>query len=421
MNIVLFLLFLSGTVQYRFIGGQVSFALLEPIVLFVASLLLLRILFRNEGIQVPRDRILLLLSMLMLWVCIIRPWAEDWKGGLSDLRDWAIPAIGFLILLCLVRRGWRKWTGVFLVAVVIQAILGIYQHATDSSRPFIDIAMVSKMGYGQQEGDVLSPLVSFAVGLFAHPNGYAMYLLAGLMIAIGLVGSRKRRVLSTCVSVPVAIALYWSYGRSAVGIAVVAVFWFAWYQHSVTRRMTTVLLIGAVAGAFLFGWGNLVATISATLGNLYWRVGLWKTAVDVINSNPAILLLGNGMEEFGRQAYYGQPHNVYVYFLLQYGAVGLALLLGVVANLWRRGMRALKDGLARREPLLVGVWLALLGFFGVGLGESNLMGIENRQNLLMIVVLFIGLEREVREEGEREYSVGEVAARERIETVPVAI
>ena len=104
------------------------------------------------------------------------------------------------------------------------------------------------------------------------------------------------------------------------------------------------------------------------------------------------------MDDFAQQAYYAQPHNVYIFLILQYGVVGLVWAALVIRIIWRRGWRLHRDGLMARESLLAALWVALLGSFAVGLVESNLLEIEGRMIFFLVVACFCGLAREVRAE-----------------------
>jgi hypothetical protein len=49
-----------------------------------------------------------------------------------------------------------------------------------------------------------------------------------------------------------------------------------------------------------------------------------------------------------------------------------------------------------QEPLLAVLWIYLLGFFAIGLVESNLLGVEIRMLFLIFSACFSGLLREQR-------------------------
>jgi len=402
MECLFFFLFSAPTIQYRIDWGTASCALMEPVVLIIVGILIVDRALRSGSIELTDSGMVLLLSALISWAFIIRPWSQDWQAGLSDLRDWIVPTFVVFSLLAVEKRGWRRWCAVFLAAVFFQALLGIFQHVTDSTRPFIETEMVHKIGYTFPGEDEQLSFVPFAVGLFAHPNGYAMFLFAGLLMTAGMWSSRRNRAGLLIVGLAIAAGLFWSYARSSIIVAILALTWYVLHRRAVSRRMA-VAITGCVAFvAVVIAWWNAASVPDAIFGNLRWRFGLWEAALEVVRANPSVLLLGNGMDRFAQSAYYAQPHNMYIYFLLQYGLLGLIWLGAIFVILWRSGQRALQSGLFRCEPILAGLWLTLMGYFGVGMTESNLMGIEARQNFLMVAVMFIGLQREVSAENSRE-------------------
>src|SRR4029077_16112346 len=105
---------------------------------------------------------------LGLWTAVIRPWSIDWKNGLSDIRDWAVPIAAYWALTIIAQGKWRKCVYAVVFIAVVQACFGILQHLVDDMRPFIEEG-VAKQGYGITPGDEIYRVVSFSVGLFAHP------------------------------------------------------------------------------------------------------------------------------------------------------------------------------------------------------------------------------------------------------------
>jgi hypothetical protein len=395
-NILVLLLLIAPTVQYRVELGSISFALMEPITIFVAGILIIKQIVNRQKITIAKDTMVFLFMVITLWSFVIRPWAIDWQHGLSDVRDWAIPLLGYIVVVSTVRGRWRKWIGVFLTWVILLSILGIYQHFSPTTRPFLNELATAKTGFTVASTDESRlQLVSAAAGFFAHPNGYAMYLFLGLMVALGWLVSDKRRWYKIFIVFLITLALYWAYAKASLIVMAFAVVWF-WLQHWFKRGSQALSLMGGIIlSALPAAWIMLHFLPTAILYTYYWRVRLWNISLETIQTHLHTLLVGNGMDIFAQQAFYPQPHNVYFYLLLDFGLAGLVFVALVIRNLWVRGWRLHQRGLLRREPLLAGLWTALLGIFIIGLVESNLMGIENRMIFLLTVALFTGLEREI--------------------------
>src|SRR3972149_6640690 len=137
-SFLIFLLLVAPTIQYRVELGSISFALIEPITLFAAGALITWQIINRHKLAIAKDPMIFLFMGITVWASVIRPWASDWQHGLSDMRDWAFSLLGYIALVSTVRLRWRKWIGVFLAWVVLLSILGIYQHFTQSARPFLN-------------------------------------------------------------------------------------------------------------------------------------------------------------------------------------------------------------------------------------------------------------------------------------------
>lgn len=393
---LIFLLFVAPLVQYRVEMGPVSFALVEPLVLLVSTVWLINQMAHRQ-LTILKDPLVLIFASMTIWAFVIRPWAINWKNGLSDVRDWLIPLLGFFTFLSAIRRGWRIWVITFLTLAWLNAWLGIYQHIVDGFRPFISETAAYKTGFLISEGRLTR--ASFAVGFFSHPNGFAMYLFAGLMIALGqLQENRKKPLFFLLVVLPLAFSLYWTYAKASllVALSLIPVYWLTHRIRSISALLA--IFSASLIMSALILWQIVKYIPSEILITFEWRVGLWQIALNVLDHYPQILLWGNGLDVFAQSAYYGQPHNLYLYMLLQYGLLGLGFVLILAGYFWILGFRLWKGGLMRANPVLAALWFAVMGYFAIGLVESNLMGIENRMIFMTLSACFAGLAREVNAE-----------------------
>jgi len=395
-SLLVFLLFTAPTIQYRVEIGAFSFALMEPVVLLVSVILLIHHAVQYRRLSVPKEPLVFLFTVITLWTSTIRPWASNWQNGLSDVRDWAIPLLGFMTLLCTIRQGWLKWSTIFLILVWLNAWLGIYQHFTNNFRPFITELAAHKTGFTLSPEENRLAQVPFAVGLFSHPNGFAMYLFAGLMVALGeFYKSGRKLSFFIIVILPIALSLYWTYAKATLLIAA-GLIPFSWLERQVRSNKTfwAFVSMGLIAGLMTL-WQIAKHIPAALLTTFWWRVGLWNIGLITLVNFPRVLLFGNGLDIFAESAYYGQPHNLYLYVVLQYGLPGLLIMILLVSYVLKQGNRLRRSGWMRSEPILAALWLGLLGYFAIGMVESNLMGIESRAIFMTLLAYFTGLTREV--------------------------
>ncbi len=393
--LLIVLLFFAPTVHYRVELGLFSFAVLEPITLMVVAVFFSHQFITQKRIVILRDPIAHLFIAITLWAILVRPWSMDWKHGLSDIRDWAVPTLGFLALTSTVRCNWRRWIWVYIIIVWFNALFGIYQYLTDGFRPFVTAAAEQKTGFTVAPGANQLMLVSYAAGFFANPNGFAMYVFPGLMIGCGFLVQGGNRLMKLTIVTTISLALYWSYAKASL-LVTAAVMPLFWIQRRLRSDYGLLAIIGAGAIAALAGlWIAVQVVPPIFLDTIWWRVGLWETAIEIFSERPSLIFTGNGMDQFASQAYHGQPHNLYLYMSLEYGLFGLIWVVVLGSHLFRRGLKLRRLDWEENEPLLSAIWLALLGYLCVGFVESNLMGVETRMLFALLAACFVGLSHEV--------------------------
>lgn len=402
-NLLIFSLFLAPTIGYRFELGAFSFSLAEPVILLVSAILLLQLLYKEPSNLAVAKKSIIYLVVIILWSFTISTVSANLfmsdlgfslPSGLSDVRNWVIPVIGFVTLLLTIEKGWRKWTLLFLAQSIAYTFLGTYQHLTDSFRPFIAVGANAKQVIFSS-GDI--EFADFAVGFFVHPNDFAIYLFLGLMIGIGWVGAgRNYRSMKVLLLLPLLTVLYWTYAKTSLLVMVIAIGFF--FIHLIIRSYNgfKIALVGSSIALFLAGWAIIYYAPSTIFNNLWWRVGLWDITIYVATQYPIIILFGNGMDVFAAHSYYPQPHSLYFSAFLFYGVFGVSWIVSLLFYINMYGLKLRREGLLHKEPILAALWIAILGFFVIGLVESTLSSIETRSIFLWILACFLGLARELK-------------------------
>lgn len=392
---LIFVLFLAPTIQYRIELGAFSLALMEPIVILASALLLFSKMARRNRIAIPRDPLVLSWAGMILWAIMILPWAPDLSSSLSDIRNWTIPFLSMVALISTFRKGWRKCLAIFLALATANSILGIYQHHANAFRPFVTGLAGHKTSFALAPGgEGLAP-ASYAVGFFSHPNDFAMYLFLGLMVAVGWPAAVWKRLLRASILLILLLGLVWTYAKASLAITLLILLGI-WMKDRVRCRGQLVLIcLMLILGGSILGWALLRDLPPTYLATLRWRINLWHTALEVFGNRPAILLIGNGIRRFAESAAYPQPHSLILYIALSYGVPGLCLVLGMIFHLLRQVWPGQRLHIIAHETLLRALWLGLLGYFAIGLVESNLMGMESRMLFSLVAACFVGLRREM--------------------------
>lgn len=370
------------TMEFRIDLGFFSFAIVEPFVVLSAGLVLIPKLLRREPLQ-WRNPFLLLFVGITFWAILIRPFSPDWKHGLSDVRDWIIPTLFlFTILNTKDTPPYHLLTG-FIAVLLLNSTLGLYQHFTDSFRPFANASTGFKTTIdGSEHAD-------FALGLFDAPNGFGLYLAAATPFLWAWLRTSNNlwgRFRYLLLFLPLA-ALYYSYARTSMlvfGVVIVLII--------LERLIRPTPLFIQVTTWFLTIAG-LIAVIGLNLlphfplRTIWWRIALWEISGITLSNYPSIWLVGNGIDRLIPISFYPQPHNLFIFMVLEYGAIGLIFTFAVLIWLVNTGLRARTQGHFTNFPALAPMWIGVFGLFLIALTETIWIGVNTR----LLFVTLIGM------------------------------
>jgi hypothetical protein len=391
LSLFFLLLWLAPTVRWRVDLGSFSIALMEPVTLLVIGVLVLNKLSPGNRPKLYVNSFLAVLILFFMWILVSRPWDQNWSHGLSDVRDWGIPILTIVVLLSFVKHGWRKWLLLMIPIALLQSGIGIYQHITNGFRPFASLQSIYKLDF------LAGSVPSFSVGLFEHPNSLAVFLIVAIIVSLGWLIEQngiKRKLFPAAVILFLSIILYWTYAKAEILVLALMLFLFLAIPYIRSSRIFIALSLAILMTVLVVGW-LAINRWPVEFQSIWWRIGLWKSVFQVISTHPSILLWGNGDIAFAATAIWPQPHNLVFDTLLNYGLVGVFLLLILFILIIRYGTLSYKKGDLKRNPVLRAVWISLIGFFVIGVVESSLLSIDTRMIFLLLVACFIGLRRDL--------------------------
>jgi hypothetical protein len=391
LSLFFLLLWLGPTIRWRVDVGSVSFAFMEPVTLFVIGILSLFMLSSGKRLTLYINSFIAVLIFYFTWILIFRPWDQNWSHGLSDLRDWGIPILTIIILLSVVKHGWRKWSLAMIPIALLHSVIGIYQHITDSFRPFASLPSIYKLDF------LGTTRPSFTVGLFEHPNSLAVFLIIAIMVSLGWLIEQngiKRKFIPSAVILLLSAILFWTYAKAEILALAFMLFLFFIIPYIRTSKIFIALSLIILMALLTAVW-FAINQWPIEFQSIWWRIDLWKSVFQTVSTHPDILLWGNGDIAFAANAIWPQPHSVFFDTLLNYGLIGLLLLLLLIILIIGYGILSYERGDLKRNPILRALWISLLGFFITGFVESSLIGIETRMIFLMLVACFIGLRRDL--------------------------
>jgi O-antigen ligase len=326
------------------------------------------------GLVARRRRALVPSVLAALWLCVWTGVAIKSQGASTEtiregVREASIVALA--VIVCNARGVFNVPLAVRLVQIagLGSALLALYQLATHTG---LNI-----------EGEIRSN------GTFTHPNGAAMYFAIAVTASLWRYLDRGRHRSDALFAVLFAAATIstFSLGGLASLLAMLITF-------GVLRPGSLRLKLGsfAVAGLIILAFlatplgakrfaneaGTHLSSTQTRVGvntSFAWRIYKWRTLIPEWERHP---LLGAGLgttvtaEGTSENTTAGkQPHDEYVRYLVETGALGLAILLAAIGVLLARLKRL------RRDPQTVDVatlGLAItMGCLLNGLGDNTLL------------------------------------------------
>lgn len=292
------------------------------------------------------------------------------------------PLLFYLLLVTTVRSKEQVWhlTEAFIFLGLAVAVASLYHYFF--------------VGVVEETGEVRRVLA-----IYHSPNALALFLGRVAPIAITLAFFRVmkaegwRRGFYALSSVIILIVLYLTYSRGAWIALGVALLFVAVMQG---RRRFLVLAPAAAAAlavtSILVPWGRLVS-----IATIQQRLYLWQAAVNMIKEHP---LLGVGLDNFLYQyprymlkeawaePNVSHPHNLFLDFWSRIGILGVAALIWLQVNFWRRGMSLYRRLVGQREQALVLALMAsMVDFLVHGLIDNSLFLVD----LALVFWLTFGL------------------------------
>ena len=216
--------------------------------------------------------------------------------------------------------------------------------------------------------------------------GAYLVLVLPLALSLALTVKSRLRYLYVAVLILGAMALIFTYTRAAwIGTAVsLAVIVFV-HARELNRRnlvlvfsvvsivvvMTTMLFLVKPEKAGVYS--RIAASFNLSAGSVGERLGFWRTSLSVVRERP---LFGWGLETFGdvswphrpddvngRPPRADRPHNQFLYMASSLGLIGLTAYLWLLAVIFRRIWRGVRENEdAGDRYLATGIFAAGLGY-----------------------------------------------------------
>lgn len=348
---VYLIILLLPTYQIRFAAAGFPTTFLEGMILILAAVELaglarsrkLRQVFQEQIVLKLRRNLPILLFLLAAAVSIFVSPVTAKAAGIFKAYFFESVLFYFLVLLIInTEKKLARLVQSLALLVLYLSIFGIYQFVTLAHLPFSWWAV-----------DVASRRIS---SLLNHPNALALLLgpIISMLLVLLLTARTWMRNKLLIVSVSFGlVALYLTFSRAA---------WLALGATIVVLGLATVhkkkIFAAAILAAILvlaipYSRGKLFELVRGTDPSQQNRYVLWNAAADIIKHRP---IYGAGLMGF-HEAYkayplgpdrvvQNYPHNFFLNFWVEIGAVGLLAMLGLlymfakkIRYLWRGSWR----------------------------------------------------------------------------------
>jgi hypothetical protein len=206
-------------------------------------------------------------------------------------------------------------------------------------------------------------------GMLLDPNAYGGLLVAAFVICEGASLGRAplfRGPMLWLSRITLGMGILFTFSRSAWIALALALLLLCAVQTKVTIR----LLLGGIIGApclFLLMGGRFLPVFEEMASRpkqVQGRFDLIHAAFQAFTRHP---FLGGGIGSF-RLGEGEIAHNSAMWFLADFGIVGLAVLLGFLGWFFAKGWFAYRFASAREQPLVLALLLAHVAMFGLAMG-----------------------------------------------------
>lgn len=288
----------------------------------------------------------------------------------------------------------KKLFAVYLLGITLNGVLGLIQVQTDS---MYLVGIHDATNYKLDlEGNAASNL---AMGLYPHPNGLAMFLIPGFLLAWTIALRRPWKGIAPIAATVSLLALLsydlvFTYAKGA----------YAWISIGIALTLLPrflgqwKLLISVIV--FLIGTMGLTAyTLDAlssdhtNLGTLVTRYQLWQAGLHVIQNDIFVMVFGNGYTEMFHQSRifsnieYANSHNALLNQVLAFGLPALVFYLWAIATAMARVSKSSNEESRIEGMCKIFLFAAIPAYVGISFLEPSNDDVVLQAQLFLLLAL----------------------------------
>ncbi|GAB1790266.1 hypothetical protein COJ36_02860 [Priestia megaterium] len=299
---VFILIILSLGVDFTLFSNSSSFITISFTDILIGILVLLIVFRSQKNIKSKFLKKYLVFLFLIILVSLFS--LSQGKDIYTQVKDFI--EVGIVLFYLYEKKNERKFLikviNIFISLITVEAILGLFQHYTNSFRFFANPNALFKKGFLLDE-DFSS--ISPAFGLFSHPNYFAFVLSVGIVLI--LTTFRDKKHLKIILLLLHFLVLYLTYSKGAFIWAPLSLLIFIGIRFKILNKYIY-LFVTLSLPVFVYYYaasryieGN---EIFSTIGTRWFFV---KSGILTIKNNLEILLIGNGLVHIIENPIYFYP------------------------------------------------------------------------------------------------------------------
>lgn len=178
---------------------------------------------------------------------------------------------------------------------------------------------------------------SFAHGLYIFPQNFIYYLIIPLFISISF--AMKKSFMWPIVAV-IFISMVGTLSKTFILLLFIYGIFYGSNRILRSKLVAFIVVVNITffAALALMFFGD-ISTFYKIIGTFIWRMEIWDDTIAMLYDKPTILFTGHGTEwlqETYSKANYPNPHNITLYFLIEYGILGFVLFFYFVYLIIRK-------------------------------------------------------------------------------------
>lgn len=335
-----------------------------------------------------------LLVFFLFNATILALFADDVLHNISRTKDffWAFSLYALLRYGPLNRRALDVLVRLSVLTAFGWALFGIIQWlgwdeglGQEPYKLFLASQALYKTVVDPFAGEVVQ--ARFAHGIYLYPQNFIYYLLCPFFLSLGLASRDRRWLFASAIIFAAMLGTL-----SKAFLLLLLIFSSIWGLQQVFRNA----VIGFAAFAALTGAAVLAVVLfghypfwEQALATFVWRLEIWADTWPMLRDNPWLLVAGDGtalLASTYSRVGYPNPHNMFIYMLIEYGIFGAGLFFSFLFLRFRSFREGLSGAASSRPEAQTLCW-GLVIFISMGLVDDMFV----QTQITALIFFYLGL------------------------------